>query len=130
MGGLQREEKVADVCRPDCGGQAQQDPVRVQFNPDSGPVSRGYQDREHAAQCLVCLVAGADIADNAIIDVLERDEPVGRDFAPVLLHLRENMGSKRDALFFFCILPGGALAPDRPCFPCDGKRDRDLFAFP
>ena len=75
-GSKERRKSRTSAAR-DRGRQAQQDPVHVQFNPDSGPVPGGYQDREHAAECLVCLVAGTNVADHAIVDVLERYEPVG-----------------------------------------------------
>src|SRR5208337_2925923 len=65
VGGFKGQKEVADVRGPDLGGETQQDPVRVQFDPDCCPVPCRDQDREHTAERFVCLVAGAYIADHA-----------------------------------------------------------------
>ena len=75
MGGVEREEQVPDISSTDIKRETQQDPVRVQFEADRGPVPGGDEDREDTAKRLVCLMTGTHIAYHPVVDVLERDQP-------------------------------------------------------
>ena len=130
MRGLERDEGLLDLRGPERLREPEEKTVRVDLEPDGRAVPGREQEREDAGEHLVRAVAGADVADHALVGVLERDRPVGRDDRPVPVHpVEEPLG-----------VPGRALVPDvvgeaprpaeRPDLLRDRVRDRDLLALP
>ena len=73
---------------------------------------------------------GTDIADNPFAGVLDDDQPVGGDNAPVPVHLRKKTSGKPGRFIprmIGSIVPGPAESTD---LTCDRKRHRDLLTLP
>ena len=121
---IEFEEEVPHVRGPDGGGEPEEHPVRVEFQSDRRPVPGGDQDSEDPPQRLVRLVPGADIADDTIISIFKRDQLVGGDERPVLVHLGEELLRKTDVLLSAGIVPDVPVPPHLPDF------ERDIVQVP
>src|SRR5690606_9307503 len=75
-------------------------------------------------------MACADIADHRFFGILENDRPVGCNTAPVLIHFREEPGSKTEHLLISMISGKMPASSECPHLTCNPERDRDLLTFP
>ncbi len=127
---FERGEGLLHLKRPDVVGQAQEEPVGADLDPDGRPVAGREEDRERPGQRLVCFMPAADVADHPLVRVLEGDEAVRGDRVVAPVHPGKRPLRKGDRTGNTRVAVERPGPPERPDLPGNGERHRDLLPLP